>query len=99
VLISFWMLIAKAPRVLLGLLLIVAVAGVLITPDPADDIHAVLRQQEISGAPSSVFAPAAALARLSAVSLTLLFVHRRNLSSSVSPAAADLLRVFCTWRC
>jgi len=89
VLTAFCKLYAKGRWVFLGLLLIVAVATVFITPDPTDDIHAVVRQDEAS--PILVPAFAADLTWLSNVSVTLRFIHKPSLSSSLRPTTPDLL--------
>ena len=94
---TFCKLYAKGRWVFLGLLLVVAVATVLITPDPTDDIQAFLCQDEAS--PILVLASAPDLTWLSHVSLPLAFIHRPNLSSSLHPMTPDLLRVICVWRC
>jgi len=97
VLTTFCKLYAKGRWVLLGLLLIVAVATVLITPDPTDDIQAVVCQDEAFRI--LVSASVADLTGLLNVSLTRPFIHRPNLFSSQHPMTPDLLRVICVWRC
>jgi hypothetical protein len=88
---------AKGRWVFLGLLLVVAVTTVLITPDPTDDIHAVLRQE--ADPPISAPASAAELTPLSKISVNPPFIHRLNLSSAQHPMAPNLLRMICIWRC
>lgn len=79
------------PTVLIALLVVTAVTTVLITPDPTDDVHAVMRPHKI------LHAPAAAL--LLVPVLALLIADKQHGSQAANAAAGKSLQLLCTCRC
>lgn len=79
------------PTVLIALLVVTAVATILITPDPSDDVHAVLRSYHGLHAPAVVLF----LAPL----LTLLVTDKQRGALAPFLASVNSLRLLCTCRC
>lgn len=75
-------------KALVALLLVTAVATVLITPDPTDDVHAVLR---------ALHAPVVALSV--GASLVLLVAENLHGGDAPGPTWSNSLRLLCTCRC
>jgi len=75
-------------QLLVALLLMTAVATVLITPDPTDDVHAVMRSLRAAHAPALAVWLACLLALLIAETLS-----RRNSAHRSWPNALQLLGV------
>jgi len=81
-----------ATCILLGLLLVVAVATVLITPDPTDDVHGIVRSHRTLYPAIAGIAVPTALTLLPAEQLD----HKQ---SSTQFATSSLLQLICTFRC
>ncbi len=77
--------------VLLALLVVTAVATVLITPNPTDDVHAVMRSHK------TLHAPAAAFFLLPV--LALLVAFKQHGSEVETSAPVKSLQLLCTCRC
>ena len=83
-----------APRefsVFLALLVVIAVATIVITPDSNDDVAAILHSHHPLKSPS----PAASVG----VSLVLFSLAALAASSPPIPTTPNLLRLICTCRC
>jgi NADH:ubiquinone oxidoreductase subunit 2 (subunit N) len=78
-------------QLLVALLLMAAVATVLITPDPTDDVHAVMRSITTAHAPAMPVAFACLLVLLVAETL-----NRRN---AVHRGWSNSLQLLCMCRC
>ncbi len=76
---------------LIALLVITAVATVLITPDPTDDVHAVMRPHKMLHA--------SAVALLLVPLLALLITDKQPGSQAANAAAVKSLQLLCTCRC
>lgn len=79
------------PTVLIALLVVTAVATVLITPDPTDDVHAVMRSHQ------ALHAPAVAL--LLVPLLALLITPKQHGSQMANAASVKSLQLLCICRC
>ena len=77
-------------KALVVLLLITAVATVLITPDPTDDVHAVVRSHSLFHAP--------ALAASLVILLTLLVAESLRRREAVVPTSSTSLQLLGTCR-
>ena len=77
--------------VLIALLIMTALATVLITPDPTDDVHAVMRPHK------TLHAPAVALFVLPL--LALLITDKQPGSQATNAGSAKSLQLLCTCRC
>ena len=77
--------------VFLALLIVIAVTTIVITPDPTDDVDAILRSHHPLKSPS--------LAASVGVSLVLFSLAALAASSSPIPTTPNLLRLICTSRC
>lgn len=80
-----------ATYILLGLLLVVAVATVLITPDPTDDVHGIVRSHRTLHPTIAGIAVATAL--------TLHPAEQLDGKQSSEFATSSLLQLICTFRC
>lgn len=79
------------PIVLVALLIVVALATVLVTPDPTDDVHAVMHSHKTMHVPAiALFLPPV---------LALLITGRSPGSQSANAASAKSLQLLCTCRC
>ena len=78
-------------KLLLGLLLITALASVLITPDPTDDVHAVLRSLKV--------AHAAVMAMFLACWLVLLVAETLSRRQAAHRSWSNSLQFLCLCRC
>jgi len=81
----------NAIYVVLASLLVVAVATVLITPDPTDDVHGVVHSQR------SLTPPAVAIAAV--VLLNLVPTSKVDDTDSAELSTPDLLQLICICRC
>lgn len=79
------------PTVLIALLVVTALATVLITPDPTDDVHAVMRPHRTQHAP--------AIALLLLPLLALLVAGKHQGSQAATVPLAKSLQLLCTCRC
>ncbi len=79
------------PTFLIALLVVTAVATVLITPDPSDDVHAVMRSHQTLHAPAVVL--------LLALLLTLLVTDKQRGSQAPLLVSVNSLRLLCVCRC
>ena len=77
--------------VFVALLLAIAVATILITPDPTDDIHGILCSHHALKSP--------ALSASVGVSLVLLSLASLAAASPPIPTTSNLLRLICMCRC
>jgi hypothetical protein len=77
--------------ILFALLAITAVATVLITPDPTDDVHAVMRSHQ------TLHAPAAALVPTLSLALIIVGMLPGNRMATAVPGKS--LQLLCTCRC
>jgi len=78
-------------RGFLALLIVIAVATILITPDTTDDVNGLLRSHQTLKWPS--------LSASVGISLVLFSLAASADSSSPVPTTFDLLRLICTYRC
>lgn len=85
------MRIPKSAANLSALLLVLALATVLITPDPTDDVHGVVRSHRMLHT--------AVVAIASPSLLILHFANEADRSQSSQPTTSDLLKLLCTCRC
>ena len=78
-------------RGFLALLIVIAVATIVITPDPTDDVDGILRSPHPLRSPS--------LRASVGVSLVLFSLAALAASSPPIPTTSNLLRLICTFRC
>jgi len=79
------------PIVLIALLIVAALAAVLITPDPTDDVHAVMHSLKTMHAPAvALFLPPV---------LALLIAGSPPGRQPANAASAKSLPLLCTCRC
>ena len=78
-------------RVFLALLIVIAVATILITPDTTDDVNGLLRSHQTL--------KWLALSASVGISLVLFSLAASAASSPPVPTTFDLLRLICTYRC
>ena len=81
----------NVPVFLIALLVVTAVATVLITPDPTDDVHAILGSHQTLHAPAATF--------LLLPLLALLMTGKPFGSQTELAAAGKSLQLLCTCRC
>ncbi len=77
--------------VFLALLIVIAVATIVITPDPTDDVDAILGPHHPLKSPS--------LSASVGISLEVLSLAALATSSPPIPTTPNLLRLICTSRC
>ena len=77
--------------VFLALFVVIAVATIVITPDPTDDVDGILRSHHALKSP--ILGPSVG------VSLVLYSLADLAASSPLSPTTPNLLRLICTCRC
>ena len=77
--------------VFLALLVVIAVATIVITPDPTDDVDGILRSHHPLRSPS--------LGESVGVWLVLFSLAALDASSPSIPTTPNLLRLICTSRC
>ena len=77
--------------VFLALLVVIAVATIVITPDPTDDVDGILRSRHPLGSPS--------LGESVGVSLALSALAALDASSPPIPTTPNLLHLICISRC
>jgi len=78
-------------RMFLALLIVIAVATILITPDTTDDVNGLLRSHQTLKWLS--------LGASVGISLVLISLAASTASSPPVPTTSDLLRLICTYRC
>jgi len=78
-------------RMFLALLIVIAVATILITPDTTDDVNGLLRSHQTLKSLS--------LGASVGISLVLISLAASTASSPPVPTTSDLLRLICTYRC
>ena len=78
-------------RMFLALLIVIAVATILITPDTTDDVNGLLRSHQTLKWLS--------LSASVGISLVLISLAASTASSPPVPTTSDLLRLICTYRC
>jgi hypothetical protein len=81
----------KLASTLTALLVVIAVATVLITPDPTDDVHGVFRSDKTLAA--------AVVAVVSASLYSQLSTDNENFGPLPELSTLNLLKLLCTCRC